>query len=64
MGAAGIAPASQVPQVTSFHDTFIEQRCRCLHYVCADATLRELVASSHRLIPSVRSAILDLARRC
>ena len=33
-----------------------------LHYVCADAALRELVASWQRLTPSVKSAILSLLR--
>jgi len=61
--AAGIAPASQIPQIVSQHSTWLEQGYQSLHDVCTDAVLRELVANWHRLVPSVRAAILDLARR-
>jgi hypothetical protein len=64
MEAAGIAPASQIPQVVLPHDTCVEQGCQWLHYVCTEAALQELVANWHCLTPSVRAAILDLARRC
>jgi hypothetical protein len=33
-----------------------------LHIACTDLALREQVAKCHRLTPSVRIAILDLAR--
>jgi hypothetical protein len=64
MEAAGIAPASQIPQVISLHETCVQHGCQWLQYVCTEAALRELVANWHRLTPSVRAAILDLARRC
>jgi hypothetical protein len=34
-----------------------------MHTFCEDEALRELVANWHRLPPSVRITILDLARR-
>jgi len=63
MEAAGIAPASQIPQVVSQQDSCVEHGCQWLHYLCADAALQELVVNWHRLTPSVRTAIMDLARR-
>ena len=60
--AAGIAPASQIPQVVSPHDTCAERGCQWLHYVCTDAALRELVAAWHGLAPEVREKIVGLAR--
>jgi hypothetical protein len=62
--AAGIAPASQIPQVVSPHDTCVECGYQCLHYVCTDAALRELVANWHRLTPPVMDAIVALLRGC
>ena len=64
MEAAGIAPASQIPQVVSPHDTCVNEGCQWSHYVCTDAALLDLVANWHRLTPSVRTAILDLAQGC
>jgi hypothetical protein len=61
--AAGIAPATQIPQVIRPHIIFVEEGCEWLHYVCTGAALRELVANWHCLSPSVKAAILDLARR-
>src|SRR5271157_891448 len=52
--AAGIAPAAPIPQVVSPYDTCVEQGCQWSHYVCTDATLRELVANWRHLTPSVR----------
>ncbi len=60
--AAGIAPASQIPQVVNAHNTCVEQGCQWLHYVCTDAAVRELVASWHGLAPSVKDAITALLR--
>ena len=34
----------------------------CLHTVCEDAGLRELVANWHRVTPSVKDAIMALLR--
>jgi hypothetical protein len=61
--AAGIAPATEIPQAVSHHITWVEEGWQWLHYVCTDAALRELVANWHCLSPSVKAAILDLARR-
>jgi hypothetical protein len=62
LAAAGIAPASLIPQVVSPHTICVEQGCQWLHYVCRDAALRGLVASWHRLTPAVKTAIMELAR--
>ena len=62
MEAAGIAPASQIPQVVSQHDTCVEQGFQWLHYVCTDAALQELVANWHRLTSPVMDAIMALLR--
>ena len=60
--ARGIVPASQIPQVVAPDATCVEQGCQWLHYVCTDATLREFVATWHRLIPEVREKIRELVR--
>ncbi len=60
--AAGIAPASHIPQVVSPHTTCVEHGCQWLHHVCTDAALQELVANWHRLSPSVRTAIMARLR--
>jgi hypothetical protein len=60
--AAGIASASHFSQVVTSHDTCAEHGCHCLHYVCTDATLRDLVTNWHRLTPDVRAAIMALVR--
>jgi len=62
IGAAGIAPASPIPQVVSRHDFCVEQGCEWLHYVCTEAALQELVAAWHGLAPEVREKIVGLAR--
>jgi len=64
MEAAGIAPAADFPQGVSLQDTGDEHGSQSLHNVCTDAALWELIANWHCLTPSVRAAILDLARRC
>jgi len=60
---AGIAHASQIPQVDSPRYTCVEHGCQSLHYVCTDETRRELVATWHHLTPSVRTTIVVLAWR-
>jgi hypothetical protein len=60
--AAGIAPASQIPQVVLKHDICVESRRPCLHTACTDLALGELVASWHRLTPEVCAAIMELVR--
>ncbi len=60
MEAAGIAPASYIPQVVPLHSISVGRGCQWLHYVCTGATLRELVANWHRLTPDVRAAIMEL----
>ena len=62
MEAAGIAPASQIPQVVSQQNTCVEQGCQWLHFVCTDAALRELVTNWHLLTPAAVEKIMDLAR--
>ena len=64
MEAAGIAPASRIPQVVILHNTCVDHGCQWLQYVCNDAALRELVTNWYRLSPSVRTAIMDLVRGC
>jgi hypothetical protein len=59
---AGIAPASLNPQVVSPHDSCVNTPPPCLHTVCTDLALRELVASWHRLTPDVRETIVRIAR--
>ena len=58
--AAGIAPASQIPQVVSLHDTCVEQGCQWLHYVCTEEALSELVAAWHGMAPEDRDAIVRI----
>ena len=60
--AAGIAPASRIPQVVSPHTTCVEQGCRWLHTICTEEALSELVAAWHGLAPEVIEAIMELAR--
>jgi hypothetical protein len=62
MEAAGIAPAVQIPQVVSLHDTCVEYGYQCLHDVCTDAGLAELVANWRPLTPPVMDAIMALLR--
>ena len=62
MEAAGIAPASQFPQVVSLYDTCVEQGCQWLHHACTEEALSELVAAWHGLAPEVRDAIVRIVR--
>jgi len=62
MEAAGIAPASRIPQIVSQHSTCVYTTPPCLHTVCTDMALLELVASWHRLTPDVREKIAALVR--
>jgi len=50
------------PQVFTLDDTCVEHGCQWLHYVCTDATLRELVAVWHGLAPEVREEMRELVR--
>jgi hypothetical protein len=58
--AAGIAPASPIPQVVSPQDSCVEHGRQWLHYVCTDVALQELVANWRRLTPSVKDVIIVL----
>ena len=60
--AAGIAPASHIPEVLTPHSTCVDTPPPCLHTACTDLALRELVASWHRLTPDVRETIVRIAR--
>jgi hypothetical protein len=62
MEEAGIAPATQIPQVVSPHDACVEHGCQWLHYVCTEEALQELVAKWHGLTPEIRAAIARLVR--
>jgi hypothetical protein len=59
--AAGIAPAEPSQETQYATTTCVDSPLPCLHTVCTDAALRELVANWHLLTPSVRDRILDLA---
>ena len=58
--AAGIAPASLLPQVVTPQDICIAGHTPCLHPVCTDLALRELIARWQALTPEVRAAIMEL----
>ena len=60
--AAGIAPASLVPQVDIQHSHYVEPTWACLHIACTDFGLRELVANWHLLSPDAKETILGIAR--
>ena len=60
--AAGIAPEALVLQRDSPVRTCVELAPGCLHPVCTDLALRELVATWPLLSPSVRAAIMELTR--
>jgi hypothetical protein len=60
METAGIAPACHIPQVILQHDPCVDDYTPCLHLVCTDAALQELVANWQRLMPEVRAAIMEL----
>ena len=62
MEAAGIAPASRIPQVVLQHVICVERGRRWLHYVCIDAGRAELVVSWHRMTPEISEAITRLVR--
>jgi hypothetical protein len=62
LAAAGIAPASKIPQLITAHGICVEQGCQFLHYVCTDVGLAELVPSWQRLTPDVRAAIVRFVR--
>ena len=62
LATAGIARESLFPQGACTETVCGEHREWCLHTVCTDLALGEIVASWHRLSPSVRETILRLAR--
>ncbi len=62
MEAAGIAPAIEFPQVAMQHKSCADTQAGCLHTVCTDLALRELVAKWLSLAPSVRTKIIGLMR--
>jgi hypothetical protein len=61
--AAGIAPASRIPQADTPHDSCANTTLTCLHTACTGFALRELVSSWHRVTPDVRERIVAIVRR-
>ena len=62
MEAVRIALASEFSQTTTEHDVCVKYPPPCLHAVCTDLALRELVASWHVLTPAVRAKVIGVAQ--
>jgi hypothetical protein len=60
--AAGIASEVASAQVISQQTTCVEGPPPCLHTVCTDEALLEIVAAWHGLAPEVREKIINLVR--
>jgi hypothetical protein len=60
--AAGIAPASRIPQLQSLHESCVEQGCQWLRHGCADLALSELLAKWPALPAHITQAIMALVR--
>ena len=62
-GGGGNCTRDQI-DASRFSETLCEKRCAALSELCRDdEALRELVVNWQRLSPSVRGAILELARQ-
>jgi hypothetical protein len=60
--AAGIAPAmGSLPDITQ-HRACVNGPAPCLHHVCTDLPLRDLVARWHLLTLEVREKIMEVVR--
>jgi hypothetical protein len=62
MEAAGIAPASKIPQAGTQHGSYVDTPPPCLHIACTDLALREMVACWHLLSVNVRETIVRISR--
>ena len=58
----GIESEGQNPQVVYQHDTCVNCPPPCLHSVCTDEALLEIIAAWHALAPEVREKIIILVR--
>ena len=61
-GWSGIAPTTAFSEARTQDSRFVNCLAPCLHTVCTDVALRELVAAWHLLTPTVSERIMGLAR--